>query len=197
MTIGRQVVLAAVIAGLASVSAPAASENPASDAHRVAPRQLVFTAGTDGYATVDVPEMTGRPDDGSVQIIRFLPHNPAVRRGARDFVALPFVDDDVPINKGIEIPSGQRGRTLRLRPGYYYLDTNYGKLRMVVLAQGLSDPQRFLRLLYFYTSISAHGRSANDLLGEDAIRLELFERTETISSSTSTACRSSRRARNI
>jgi len=160
-----------MIVGLASAAASAAPDKPTPEPTHVGPRPLVLTAGNDGYATLDVPQMTGRPEDGPVEIVGFLPHNPRIRRGDHGFVAVPFVDDDVPINEGIEVPDPQRARTLRLRPGYYYLDTNYGQLRIVVLGQGLSDMQRFSRLLYFYTSISAHGRSANDFTGENAVRI--------------------------
>src|SRR5262249_35560705 len=149
-----------------------AAEPAASDGAPPAVAPLVLTAGTDGYAVLDVPAVTGRPYDQPLEIVAFLGHNPPVTPRDHGFVAVPLVDDDVPVNQGIDVAQGRgRGASLRLRPGYHYLDTNYGKLRIVVLDPKLTETERFLRLFYFYTSTSALGRSADRFMGPNAVRI--------------------------
>ena len=46
-----------------------------------------------------------------------------------------------------------------------------------MLEQGLSETQRFMRLFYFYTSVAAHGRSAHDLVGDEAVRAVFYSDT--------------------
>jgi hypothetical protein len=159
---------------LAATSLARAAEPAASDDAHPAVAPLVLTAGTDGYAVLDVPAVTGRPYDQPVEVVGFLGHNPPVTRRDHGFVAVPLIDDEVPVNQGIDVAQGRdrgvRG-TLRLRPGYHYLDTNYGKLRIVVLDPKLTETERFLRLFYFYTSTSALGRSADRFMGPNAVRI--------------------------
>lgn len=133
-------------------------------------RPLVFTAGREGTVSIDT-KMLGFRSNLDIEVNGFLPHNPTIKKGDPMYAYVKQVNDNININQGITI---LKHRELVLRPGYYYLKTNLGNLRIVVLENNLTELEKLFRLFYFYTSVAVHGRSADDLTGQDAVRFIFY-----------------------
>jgi len=130
-------------------------------------KPLIFEAGSDGIAKVN-SFMLGFENEPPrvVQLLSYLPHNAMIDKEANVYRKIDSFDDEIPINGYFKISDN---KTMLFKPGFYYLRTNLGRFRIVVLEKGMSELDKFYRLFYFYTSISALGRAANYLSGEAAL----------------------------
>jgi hypothetical protein len=137
-------------------------------------RSLIFETNEDGYAVINsiMLGFENQPEK-ILQVYRYLPYNPIVKRTDSLYTFVEAVNDDIgqTINHFLTIDSHKR---LILKPGYYYLGTNLGNFRILVLEKALPKLQKFFNMFYFYTSIAALGRSANYLTGDEALPVVFY-----------------------
>ncbi len=150
--------------------------------HPITYKPLIFEADEDGFAKINSIMLGFEKQQAQmIYVQEYLPHNPIIEEHDPLYAHVKIVEENIPetVNHFLKI---DRQRRLILKPGYYYLRTNLGDFRILVLEKGISELQKFFRFFYFYTSLAAHGRSANAargkkmnyLIGNDALQFVFY-----------------------
>jgi hypothetical protein len=135
-------------------------------------RPLIFETNEEGYAVINSVRLGfENQSEKMIQVQEYLPHNPVIEKNDERYAYVKSVEDEVMINHYVTI---EKHKLLVLKPGYYYLGTNLGDFRILVLKKGISELQRFFKIFYFYTSIAARGRCADYLSGYDALQFVFY-----------------------